>query len=106
MIGRGAAARTPAKAMRAEVLGTGPRSSVLGRLVISDALLPLATALWVLGPGSGFRTSATWVLCRRLPVTYFLAGVLIVSFISLLARNQASTIRLALNGDRGRCAAA
>jgi hypothetical protein len=99
MIGRGAAARTPAKAMRAEVLGTGPRSSVLGRLVISDALLPLATALWVLAMREvRIQDIGDLGLVPALPVTYFLSlGVLIVSFISLLARNQASTIRLALN---------
>jgi hypothetical protein len=94
MIGREATAHT-----RAGILGVGPRSSLLGRLVISDALLPLAAGLWWLALRElRIQDIGDFGLVPALPVSYFLGlGVLTISFISLLARHQASTIRLALH---------
>lgn len=79
--------------------GPDTANTFLRRFAISDALLPLAAVLWLIAVRQvRVQDINEFGLVPALPVTFFLClALLTVSFISLLARDQPSTIRLAVN---------
>jgi hypothetical protein len=99
VIGQGTAREAPAEySMAVRAHGNAP-TPWTARLAVSDVLLPLAAALWLVAVRqTDIRDVNEFGLVPALPVPFFIAlAVLTVSFIATLRRDEPSTIRLAIH---------